>query len=164
MTRKGGYCTEIKSKGGKEIAVRSTKVIVDNPTEYLSTLNKASVLRSSAGNGHLLIETLMGPRSVVVLSKFGQDAPQMLSIEDEHMLQAFVPDSANLRPTHTLTLHYICRHNSPARFPLDHRCHCSMCPGRFSPVGSRHHTHRHSRHRSSSCRCRRTRIPRHPHH
>ena len=95
MTRIGGYCTEIKSRDGREVAVRSTKVIVDNPTEYLSTLNKASVLRSSAGNGHLLIETLMGPRSVVVLSKFGQDAPQMLSIEHEHMLQTFFPDSAN---------------------------------------------------------------------
>ena len=43
----------------------------------------------------MLIDTLMGARSVVVLSKFDQDALQMLSIDDENMIQAFFPDSAN---------------------------------------------------------------------
>ena len=37
----------------------------------------------------------MGARSVVVLSKFDQDTLQMLSIDDENMIQAFFPDSAN---------------------------------------------------------------------
>lgn len=53
------------------------------------------MLKKSAGNGHLLIDTLMGARSVVVLRKFDQDALQMLSIDDEKMIQAFFPDSAN---------------------------------------------------------------------
>ena len=43
----------------------------------------------------MLIETLMGTRSVVVLRKFDQDALQMLRIDDENMIQAFFPDSAN---------------------------------------------------------------------
>jgi len=43
----------------------------------------------------MLIDTLMGSRSVVVLRKFDQDALQMLSIDDENMIQAFFPDSAN---------------------------------------------------------------------
>ena len=58
-------------------------------------MNKASVLRYIVGNGHILIETLMGARSVVVLRKFDQDALQMLSIDDENRIQAFFPDSAN---------------------------------------------------------------------
>ena len=58
-------------------------------------LNKASVLRYIVGNGHMLIDTLMRARSVVVLRKFDQDALQMLSIDDENMIQAFFPDSAN---------------------------------------------------------------------
>jgi hypothetical protein len=47
------------------------------------------------GNGHMLIDTLMGLRSVVVLRKFDQDVLQMLSIDDENMIQALFPDSAN---------------------------------------------------------------------
>ncbi len=43
----------------------------------------------------MLIDTLMGARSVVGLRKFDQDALQMLSIDDENMIQAFFPDSAN---------------------------------------------------------------------
>ena len=43
----------------------------------------------------MLIDTLMGARSVVVLRKFDQDALQMLRIDDENMIQAFLPDSAN---------------------------------------------------------------------
>ena len=43
----------------------------------------------------MLIDTLMGSRSVVVLRKFDQDALQMLRIDDENMIQAFFPDSAN---------------------------------------------------------------------
>ena len=43
----------------------------------------------------MLIDTLMGARSVVVLRKFDQDALQMLRIDDENMIQAFFPDSAN---------------------------------------------------------------------
>jgi hypothetical protein len=43
----------------------------------------------------MLIDTLMGARSVVILSKFDQDALQMLRIDDENMIQAFFPDSAN---------------------------------------------------------------------
>jgi hypothetical protein len=43
----------------------------------------------------LLIDPLMGARSIVVLSKFDQGALQMLSIDDENMIQAFFPDSAN---------------------------------------------------------------------
>ena len=43
----------------------------------------------------MLIDTLMGARSVVVLRKFDQDALQMLSIDDENMIQAFFPDCAN---------------------------------------------------------------------
>ncbi len=58
-------------------------------------MNKASVLRYIVGNGHLLIDTLMGARSVVVLRKFDQDALQMLSMDAENMIQAFFPDSAN---------------------------------------------------------------------
>ena len=34
-------------------------------------------------------------RSVVVLSKFDQDALQMLTIDDQNIIQAFFPDSAN---------------------------------------------------------------------
>jgi len=90
-----GCCTEIKSRDGREVAIRRAKVIVDNSAKYLSTLNKASVLKYCAGNGHLLIDTLMGARSVVVLSKFDQDAPQMIGIDDESMIQAFFPNSAN---------------------------------------------------------------------
>ena len=43
----------------------------------------------------MLIDTLMGARSVVVLRKFDQDGLQMLSIDDENLIQAFFPDSAN---------------------------------------------------------------------
>ena len=43
----------------------------------------------------MLIDTLMGARSVVVLRKFDQDALQMFRIDDENMIQAFFPDSAN---------------------------------------------------------------------
>jgi hypothetical protein len=43
----------------------------------------------------MLIDTLMGARSVVVLRKFDQDALQMLRIDDENRIQAFFPDSAN---------------------------------------------------------------------
>jgi len=43
----------------------------------------------------MLIDPLMGSRSVVVLRKFDQDALQMLRIDDENMIQAFFPDSAN---------------------------------------------------------------------
>ena len=37
----------------------------------------------------------MRARSVVVLSKFDQDALQMLTIDDQNIIQAFFPDSAN---------------------------------------------------------------------
>ena len=60
-------------------------------------MNKARVLRYIAGNGNLLIDTWMGARSVVVLSKIDQDVLQMLRIDDENMIQAFFPDSANPR-------------------------------------------------------------------
>jgi hypothetical protein len=43
----------------------------------------------------MLIDTLMGSRSLVVLRKFDQDALQMLSMDDENMIQAFFPESAN---------------------------------------------------------------------
>ena len=58
-------------------------------------MNKATVLRYIVGNGHMLIDTLMGSRSVVVLRKFDQDVLQMLSIDDENMIQALFPNSAN---------------------------------------------------------------------
>ncbi len=58
-------------------------------------MNKATVLKYVAGNGHLLIDTLMGARSVVVLSKFDQDALQALSIDDESNIRTFFSDSAN---------------------------------------------------------------------
>ena len=43
----------------------------------------------------MLMDTLVGSRSVVVLRKFDQDALQMFRIDDENMIQAFFPDSAN---------------------------------------------------------------------
>jgi len=47
------------------------------------------------GYGHLLIDTLMGARSIIGLREFKQDTPQMRSIDNENMIQAFFPDGRN---------------------------------------------------------------------
>ena len=43
----------------------------------------------------MLIDTLMGAGSVIVLREFKQDTLQVNSMDDENMIQAFFPDSTN---------------------------------------------------------------------